>query len=272
MKSLCRLLGASLLLGCATTAWAQTEGPKIDRVDIKFVGPAAVSEQFVRSNIRLKPGDFYHVNLTQDDVHTLYGTGQFYNVRISTDMADDGGVVLTYTVQVRPRVTEIKFDGNKKVKESKLRKKLTTKVGDPLDEQKLFTQAQDMQKLYEKYGYPDSTVKYTLSVDELTGHGIVTFNIVESPKVRIIDIRFDGATAFTQKVLRKQLKTAKHGMWSWLTGSGVLNSDDFAHDRDALADYYREHGYLDFEIKDVLMMHPSLNHLVIRFQVFEGRQ
>jgi outer membrane protein insertion porin family len=272
VKSLGRLLGASLLLGCATAVWAQNAGPKIDRVDIKFLGPATVSEQFVRSNIRLKAGDFYRVNLTQDDVHALYGTGQFYNIRISTEMAEDGGLVLTYSVQVRPRVTEIKFQGLKKVKESKLRKKLTVKVGDALDEQKLFTDEQEMQKLYEKFGYPDSTVKYVLNVDEKTGHGIVTFNVVECPKVRIIDIHFDGAKAFTEKVLRKQLKTARHGMWSWITGSGVLNSDDFAHDREALADYYRDHGYLDFEIKDVQMAHPTTNTLVIRFQVYEGRQ
>jgi len=260
------------MLGCATAAWGQTAGPKIDRVDIKFIGPASVSEQFVRSNIRLKPGDFFRPNLTQDDVHSLYGTGQFYNIRISTDVADDGGVVLTYIVQVRPRITEIRFEGIKRVKESKLRKKVTVKVGDPLDEQKLFTDCQDMQTLYQKYGYPDSTVKYTLSVDELTGHGIVTFDVVESPKVRIVNIEFDGAAAFPQKQLRKQIKTSRHNMWSWIMGTGVLNSDDFAHDKDSLADFYREHGYLDFEIKDVQMVHPTPNRMVIHFVVFEGRQ
>jgi outer membrane protein insertion porin family len=260
------------MLGCATAAWGQTAGPKIDRVDIKFVGPASVSEQFVRSNIRLRPGDPFRSNLTQDDVHSLYATGQFYNIRIATDMADDGGVVLTYIVQVRPRITEIRFEGNKKVSENKLRKKLTSKVGEADDEQKLFTSAQEMEKLYQKYGYPDSTVKYSQQIDELTGHAIVTFNVVESPKVKIIDIKFDGATAFTQKELRHQLKTSRHTMWSWILGSGVLNSDDFEHDHDTLADYYHEHGYLDFEIKDIKMVHPTTKTLLIRFVVFEGRQ
>ena len=141
--------------------------------------------------------------------------------------------MLTYIVQARPRVTEIKFTGNHKVKESKLKKKLTTKVGDPLDEQKLFTAAQDMQKLYEKYGYPDSTVKYVPSVDEATGHGRRDVRRGGKPKVKIMDIEFHGATAFTQKVLRKQLKTSQHGMWSWITGTGVFSSDDFEHDKDA---------------------------------------
>jgi outer membrane protein assembly factor BamA len=96
MKSIIKPLGMSLVLGCATVALAQSVGPKIDRVDVKFVGPAAVSEDFVRANIRLKPGTSYQALLTQDDVHSLYATGQFYNIRVQVDNANDGGVVLTY--------------------------------------------------------------------------------------------------------------------------------------------------------------------------------
>ena len=59
---------------------------------------------------------------------------------MQVDQAEDGGVVLTYVVQVRPRITEIKFEGNKKLSDSKLKKKITVKVGEPLDEQKLFTE------------------------------------------------------------------------------------------------------------------------------------
>src|SRR5271155_2654292 len=127
MKSIIKPLGVSMLLGCATAALAQSAGPKIDRVDVKFVGPASVSEEFIRSNIKLKAGSYYLPGLTEDDVHSLYGTGQFYNIRISVDPADDGGVILTYTVQVRPRITEIKIEGNNKLSDNKLKKKITVK-------------------------------------------------------------------------------------------------------------------------------------------------
>ena len=40
MKSIIKPLGVSMVLGCATVALAQSTGPKIDRVDVKFVGPA----------------------------------------------------------------------------------------------------------------------------------------------------------------------------------------------------------------------------------------
>ncbi len=59
MKLFYRLLLAMLLLGGAPALRAQSAGATIDRVDIKFVGPATVSDQFIRVNIRVKAGDTY---------------------------------------------------------------------------------------------------------------------------------------------------------------------------------------------------------------------
>jgi outer membrane protein insertion porin family len=272
MKSFFRLIGIWLLLGCTSVVWSQTTGPKIDRVDVKFVGPAPISEQFVRSNIRLKVGDIYRPNVTEDDVHALYGTKQFYNIRVTVDQAGDGGVVLTYLVQVRPRLTEIKLQGNKKLSDSKLRKKITSKVGGPLDEQKLFTDGQELQKLYEVSGYSGSKVKYVVDIDESAGRGTATFQITESPKIKIVKIEFVGASVFSQGELRKQLGTKRHWMFSWMTGSDLFKDDQFEDDRGLLVEFYRSHGYLDFEIKDVKFTYPTRNKMAIRFFVFEGRQ
>jgi outer membrane protein insertion porin family len=272
MKSFIKPLGVSVVLGCATAALAQNAGPKIDRVDVKFIGPASVSEEFIRANIKLKAGINYQPGLTQDDVHLLYATGQFYDIRVKVEQADDGGVVLTYVVQVRPRVTEIRFEGNKKLSDSKLKKKVTFKVGEPLDEQKVFTDVQEMKKLYEKNGLADTTVKYSLDIEEITGHGIVTFKIGESPKVKIKDVEFLGAAHYQQKVLRSQLKTTRRWAFSWLTGSGYFEQEEFDGDRDRLTDFYRNHGYLDFEIKDVKLEHPDPNTLYVKYYVDEGRQ
>ena len=273
MKLFFRLIGFWLLLGSAPVAWAQAAGPTIDGVAIKFVGPPQVSQEFIRSNIRVRAGDVYRPTSAQDDVHALYATGQFYNIRVSLNQSTNAnGVLLTYIVQARPRITEIKIVGNKKVKDSKLKKKITVKVGDPLDEQKLFTDVQEMKKLYEKYGYADTQVKYVTSVDENAGHGTVTFQIVESQKVEISHIDFIGAAAFTQKQLRGVIKLKRHWMWSWLTGNGVFKQDDFDDDHDLLSNFYLEHGYLDFAIKDVKLDNPTTNTLVIKYYLYEGRQ
>jgi len=271
MKLFCRLFGTWLLLACASVLWAQPLGPKIVRVDIKFVGPASISEQFVRSNIRLKAGATYFPGATEDDIHSLYATGQFYNIRANVDQTD-GGVILTYFVQARLRLTEIKLDGNKKLKDSKIRKKITVKVGQPIDEQKLFTDSREIQKLYEKYGYAGTRVRYVLNMDESAGRGSVTFEITEAPRVKIKAIEFVGAAAFTQKQLRGVIKTKRHWMWSWLTGNGVFKEDENDDDHDLLTDYYHNHGYLDFEIRDVRFDHPNTNWMVIRYFIYEGKQ
>ncbi|HZT23371.1 MAG TPA: outer membrane protein assembly factor BamA [Verrucomicrobiae bacterium] len=273
MKSFLRLVGLWLLLGGAPWAWAQTAGLKVDRVDIKYVGPTNVSEQFIRSHIRVRPGDFYQPNATDADIHSLYSTGQFENVRVSLESQPDGGVVVTYIVQGRLRITDIKIEGNRELSASKLRKKITVKVGGPLDYEKLFDDAQEMKKLYEKYGYPGTTVKYVVdSVNEASGQAWVTFQIHEAPKIRIVNVEFVGAKAFSPRELRHAIKTRRHWMFSWLTGSGVFKEDQFEDDKDTLTAFYRNRGYLDFEIKDVKFEYPRTNRMVIQFVVFEGRQ
>ena len=274
MKSIIRLLGIYILLlvGGATAAWAQNAGAKVSRVDVKFIGPASVSEALIRDNIKLKAGALYVPGSSQDDVHALYATGQFYNIRVSVDQADDGGVIVAYLVQVRPRITDIKIEGNDKLSSSKLKKKITIKTGDPLDEQKVFTDVQEMKKLYEKAGYPDTKVKYVLNIDEATGHGAVTYQVQESPRVKITQVTFLGATVYPQKDLRSEVKTREHWMWSWLTSRGYFQQDDFDGDPDRLVEFYHSHGYLDFEVKDVKLEHPTTNTMTVKFYLSEGHQ
>src|SRR5271170_3574312 len=208
MRFLLRFTATLLLLGCAQVAFAQASGPKVDRVDIKYIGPTNVSEQFIRSNIRLKAGNSYSPTLTEADIHALYATGQFTDIHVAVDPAADGGLMVTYIVQSNLRITDVKIEGNKNVSASKIKKIITVKTGEPLDEQKLFTDAQEIKKLYEKYGYPGTEVKYVFdTMDESAGTASVTFEITEAPKIKITQVVFDGASAFSQKTLRKQIKT-----------------------------------------------------------------
>jgi outer membrane protein insertion porin family len=260
------------LIGSAMVTLAQTAGNTISRVDVKFIGPASVSEALVRNNLKLKPGVTYLSGSTQDDVHSLYATGQFYNIRVAVDQANDGGVVVTYIVQVRPRITDIKLEGNNELSDAKLKKKITIKVGDPLDEQKAFTDVQEMKKLYEKSGFSDTSIKYVLNIDEATGHGTVTYQVKESPKVKITQVSFLGAEVYSQKDLRGEVKTKKHWMWSWITSRGFFQQEDFDGDPDRLVEFYHSHGYLDFEVKDVKREYPTTNTMAVKFYLTEGHQ
>ena len=193
-----------------------------------------------------------------------------YNRGRKTGLAD--GVVITYIVQAKPRLTDIKFHGNTKYSNGKLGKKLTSKVGEPLDERKLFTDSQEIQKMYQKAGYPGTQVKYVLSIDENAGRGTATFEITESAKIRIMDVEFVGANAFSERKLRGTIKTRRHWMFSWITSGGVFKDEQFEDDREKLAEFYRSKGYIDFEIKDVQFLNPTPRTMIIRFTLYEGTQ
>ena len=270
MNRLLRFCGLyAMLVALCGTAYGQFL--KVSRIDVKHVGPAATSDEIIRANIRVKPGDSYLPAAVNDDVVNLYKTGFFYNVRVSRDQTDDG-MVLTYIVQGKPRLTAIRLQGNQKLSDAKIKKKITSKEGDPLDEMKLFNDGRAILELYQKKGYPKTEVRAVPNIDENAGRGTATFEIKESPKIKIIEVRFDGARAFSESVLRKQIKTRKRWMFSWLTGSGYFKDEQFQDDKDKLADYYRDHGYIDFEIKDVQFENPEPTKLIIRFSIYEGRQ
>ncbi len=274
MKTLVRryALIVALLACCATGVMAQSEvAPPVSKILIRHVGPPAANEDLIRANIRVKPGDPYMSNSVDEDIRTLYSTGYFRNIRIVPDK-DEKGVVLTYVLQGKPVLTEVLFTGNKKYSRSKLLKKLTTKIGEPLDERKLFTDSQEILKMYQKAGHQKTKVEYRPVIDENAGRGTVTFEIAESPRVKIKEVDFVGAKAFKEKKLRKVIKTRKRWMFSWITGSGVLKDEQFEDDKEKLATFYRSEGYIDFEIQDIKFDQLNPKWMAVRFFLNEGRQ
>jgi outer membrane protein insertion porin family len=260
----------SLLLALLPSAPAQLAAPRIHSILIRNVGPAAVSDDYIHANIRSKTGEPYSLAVVDEDIKNLYATGYFFKVQVGQQNTPDG-LDLTFVVQAKPILTEIKIVGNKKMSLKKLKKKITSKIGQPLDERKLFDDAQAMKELYEKSGYQKTTVTAEPPViNEGEGRGTVTFMIHEMPRVRIKDIVFVNAT-LPQKQLRKVLKTRRHWMFSWLTGSGVLKEDDFDDDQDKLVEFYQNKGYIDFAIKDIQYEYPSPKWMIIRIIVSEGK-
>ncbi|MDA1274855.1 MAG: outer membrane protein assembly factor BamA [Verrucomicrobia bacterium] len=265
-------LSCALILCSASSGLHAQPAQLVRKITITHIGPAAASDEMIKANIRVKVGDSYTRTGVDDDVRSLYSTGLFYQIRVVEDSTLDG-LDLTYVVQGKPILSEIRLEGNKKYSDRKVRKKLTAKTGEPLEEYKLFTDAREIEKMYQKAGYQGTEVRYEAPVvTESTGRATVTFVIKEMPKVKIDDVIFVGAQAFTQKKLRKTIKTRRHWMFSWLMGSGVLKDEQFEDDREMLADFYRRAGYIDFEIKDVQFEYADPKHLTIHIVVSEGTQ
>jgi len=245
---------------------------RISSITISNIGPAAMSDQMVLANLRVKVGDAYSQISIDDDVRNLYATGFFLQVRVEVQRNGDN-IALLYHLQGLMKVTDITFIGNKRFTKEELQKKIKTKIGDPLSEQTLFLDTQEIKKLYEKKRYPKTKVDYAVSPDERTGRASVRFEITESQKVRVVNVVFDGAHAFTQKKLRKVVKTRRWWWLSWITGSGALKDEEMDEDKERLAEFYREAGYIDFDLKEVVIApEKDPRKVVVHFVISEGRQ
>ncbi len=261
-----------ILTSLAIASYGQgLSGPSVDKIEIRHVGPPAASDAMIRANVRVKEGDTYTKTSVDDDVKSLFSTGFFYNVRVATEPADKG-VNVIYVVQGKPTVSEIRIEGNNKFSRKKILKKVTFKAGDPLDERKLFSDAQEITKLYQMAGYQKTTVKATPIIEEAAGRGSVVFEVTEAPKLKIENVEFVGAEAFTQRKLRKQIKTRRLWMFSWLTGTGVLKDEQFEEDKEKLAEFYRDEGFIDFELTDTKIEPINNKRINLQLNITEGSQ
>ena len=266
------ILVNSVELVCGQLSDSVPVGAKVQKITLQHIGQPAASDTLIRANIRLKQGDIYTLKSTDDDIHNLRNTGFFEKVNVS-DKVVDGGVEVIYTLVAKPFVTEILFEGNtggRKFRESRLRKKIRSRTGETLSRPIIFSDTRAILKEYQKGGYHQAEVDYEVRHDESLGQAIVTFQIDPGPKVRIEDIVFGDAVAFTSRELRKVLKTRRRWFMSWLTGSGKFETEQWDEDLQMLTQFYQDEGYIDFKVRNIQFEYPKEGKMVIRLDLYEG--
>ncbi len=248
---------------------------KIGTVTIKFVGTANVNEQVVRANMAMREGGDFDEVVLDRDIRSLYRTGLFEFVEVKYEQVDPASRVYNLVIEVTPkfRVLNVRFEGNQKVKSSRLEKEVKIKPNQALDERQVKEDAEKLREYYQKAGYNQISVNYTIDRDRIGGFGTVIFKIREGDKVKIADIKFVG-TKIAPRRLRGVIETKRWWMFSWLTGSGRFKDDQFEDDLEKLRDFFREQGYLDVEIPQdkVLFNYNTPGRLTLVINIEEGRQ
>ena len=230
-----RWVGLFLLLVLLPAGWAQFAPLKVIRIAIKHIGPPAASDELIRSNLRVKVGDLYLRAAVDDDVRNLYATGFFYNIQVDADNTPDG-VVLTYSVQGKPRLTEIKFHGNTKFTAAKLLKKISSKVDAPLDERKLFTDTQDIQKLTRRRATSARRSNTCWAFSERWAAAPLRSRSARLPRSRSWRWISSAPRRFRSRSSARPSRLASTGCSPWITGSGVLKDEQFEEDKDRLTE------------------------------------
>ena len=247
---------------------------QIGTITIKFVGMANVSEQIVRANMALREDTTLDEALIDRDIRSLYRTGLFEFIEVKREARPGNVVNLVLEVTPKFRILNVHFEGNKAYNAKRLTKEIKSLANGALDERQIKDDAQKIYEFYQKSGYNQAQVTYSVDRNRSTGFGTVTFKVREGAKVRISAVNFVGNDHVKARKLRKEMETKKWHLFSWLTGSGRMKDDEFDEDLDKLRDYYKEQGFLDVEIAEdkITFDYPKPNRLVVTIRVNEGRQ
>jgi outer membrane protein insertion porin family len=161
------------------SAAAATAAYTAGSVAVKFIGAANVSEQVVRANMQAREGSPIDDAMIDQDIRSLYRTGLFEFIEVKRDARPDRTVNLLIEVTPKFRVLAVRFEGNKRVKSRRLEKEVKTKDNLALDERQVKEDGEKLREYYQKSGFNQASITYSIERDRSTGFGTVTFKIKE---------------------------------------------------------------------------------------------
>ena len=273
----------------------------ITGITVEVAGSGSVTEKYVQDNIRTKKGDQYVRSRVNEDVVGLMKTGRFEDVQLLEQNVGNDGVKLIIRVRAFPLVTDIKLlllsrqiqpeemitnpaladlmeSEYLSVKNSKLVKKLKMVKGQQFNAVRLHADEKALENEYLKKGY------YPVRVKGQRIGGSVRYIVSEGEKFRIergemvFEPIGEGSLSFSQKVLRKKVKTRQRRVWyspvSWFVDDGKLKPKEYREDVEKLESFYRDQGYLDVQVQishgaDKVLASPEYGAL--RAKLFQSR-
>jgi outer membrane protein insertion porin family len=251
---------------------AAPEAPIVRSIDVEYTGPATISRERILAQMRTRVGQPYSNEVVENDIQALYKTGFIRNVRIFAQPQGDG-VKVVVAVQTRATLREIEIAGAERIKAKRLRKEIKLKLGQAVDEQQLEEARQKIIEVYQGRGFTDISVDFRVDpIDEKRGTARVVFNVHEGVKGAISRIHFEGNAHFSERVLRKQMKTRGKTLISFVDKSGRLDEIQLEQDFDKIREFYQNHGYIDVEIKGVRRERTEKGAMIITIPIAEGPQ
>ncbi|MFW6114665.1 MAG: outer membrane protein assembly factor BamA [Thermodesulfobacteriota bacterium] len=257
------------------------KGPYRTVAQITLEGNEAFSDSLLKCKMKvwrstLLPGSwgrFIRRNLTEDIENLVgyYRKNGYADVMIDQKILKQGEQDLAISILIHegPRYI-FEFAGNRSLKKSILRKDLVLlKEGNKKD-LGLKKSIREMIERYRKAGFLETQIRIAENVDEATEKSVrrVRFIIDEGPRALVTSIRFIGNQAFDDETLKNQMLTRVPGFGE----SGVYLPETLDQDLDAIQLLYRQHGYMDAEIKDVLKWSGDKHSVEISLMIEEGVQ
>lgn len=249
---------------------AEESGPLVRDIRVEYLGARTIDPDRVRATMATQVGQPFLRSNAEEDVRSLFATGDVDNVRILTEPVP-GGVRVIVELETRGAVGEIAFVGNTRINTTRLRREAdNVQVRGPLVDSELQAARRAIEDLYAKRGFGAARVSYRIDPIEQEGFSRVTFVIDEGDRSLVSRIRFEGNPSVRDRDLRSAITTKKRGWLSFITGSGRTSDSQLDEDARAIERVYQERGFLEANVIDIRREDIGRERTGLVFVINEG--
>jgi outer membrane protein insertion porin family len=232
---------------------------------LEFKGLKTLSEETLLYYLGLEIGQTLDEERLNKSIKSLWDRGLVDDLKIDyTPVA--AGVKLTITVQERPILRSIDYEGLKRLSKSDVQDKIATqrikvREGEPMSLGELQRVKTLIEDLYREKGYRFAQATYT--VQDLAGNDKkVVFKVDEGDRVRIAKIQFMGNHVIGGFRLRWAMKDTKESnLVTRIMKKDVYDPAKLQEDLDKVRDVYHGEGYKNVALGDpkieVKAKHPN---------------
>ncbi len=234
---------------------------------ITVTGGQRLEPDTVLSYTKLRVGQSYTRETLDQALRDLFETELFADVQIR----DDAGA-LTIEVKENPVINRIVLEGNKRLKEDKIRPEIKLAPRQIYTRSKVRADVARIIELYRRQGRFAATVEPKMVQLDQNRVDIV-FEISEGPKSKVRQINIIGNEKFKDGRLEGEMAT-KASRWYRIFSSGTsYDPDRLAYDQQKLRQFYLTQGYADFRvISAVAELTPDKQDFIITYVVEEGQR
>ncbi len=266
-----RRMVAVLLCACgvfARTAPASAQGGSHTTVtEVLLTGNRSVSDQLIRSQLRVRPGRPYDASAVQRDIRRLFELGYFSDIK--ADVRETGaGVTVEYIFTERKIIRDVVIVGNRYVRDEDLEAFVKIRAGETYIPGSYERDQENIVALYRQRGFAAASVD--VRVREISPTEVeLIYTVNEGLKVRVRRITILGNAAVSERTLRRAMKTRPPILRLF---GGMYHDEVFRQDLTRLLDEYANHGRIDAQIEEtrVEFVPPKNNRVDLTIVVTEG--
>lgn len=227
----------------------QYENQIIEKIDILPVNvsknPEAV-ETAVRARMKTKAGAHFSQTDFDSDLKRL--VSDFDHVEPKLESVN-GKLNISLKVWPKPTIRMIRWQGNKKVKTTRLQYELDVAPLSIFD-RKGFNQAfHKLKAYYIRKGFFEAELDYCVKPDPKSNEVEIEITINEGRSGHVSDIKFINFTNKEKNDILEQMITKRYNLFtSWLTAEGTYNEEAVRQDEFVILNYLQDAGYADAKV------------------------